>query len=82
MINEATLSRLYEMKLSAMVAYYRQQMDDNRIHKRTHNIFILSSIIVYLIYLMNFRWSEVGVSFRRLCRSIKTLTCLSCSTGF
>ena len=33
MINEATLSRLYEMRLSAMAAYYRQQMDDNGIHK-------------------------------------------------
>ena len=33
MINEATLSRLYEMRLSAMAASYRQQMDDNGIHK-------------------------------------------------
>jgi len=29
MVNEATISRLYEMKLSAMAASYRQQMDDN-----------------------------------------------------
>ena len=33
MINEATISRLYEMRLSAMAAYYRQQIDDNGIHK-------------------------------------------------
>ena len=33
MMNEATLSRLYEMKLSTMAASYRQQMDDNGIHK-------------------------------------------------
>ena len=33
MVNEATLSRLYEMKLSAMAASYRLQMDDNGIHK-------------------------------------------------
>jgi len=33
MINEATISRLYEMKLSAMAASYRQQMGDNGIHK-------------------------------------------------
>jgi len=28
MVNEATISRLYEMRLSAMAASYRQQMDD------------------------------------------------------
>ena len=33
MVNEATLSRLYEMKLSAMAASYRLQMDDTAIHK-------------------------------------------------
>ena len=33
MINEATISRLYEMKLSAMAASYKQQMGDNGIHK-------------------------------------------------
>ena len=33
MVNEATLSRLYEMKLSAMASYYRQQMEDSGIHK-------------------------------------------------
>ena len=33
MINEATISRLYEMLLSVMAASYRQQMDDNGIHK-------------------------------------------------
>ena len=33
MVNEATLSRLYEMKLSAMASYYRQQMEDNGIHR-------------------------------------------------
>ena len=33
MVNEATLSRLYEMRLSAMAASYRQQMVDNGIHK-------------------------------------------------
>ena len=33
MMNEATLSRLYEMKLSTMAASYRQQMGDNGIHK-------------------------------------------------
>jgi DNA replication protein DnaC len=31
MLNEATISRLYEMRLSAMAAAYRQQMDDNGI---------------------------------------------------
>ena len=33
MVNEATLSRLYEMKLSAMAASFRQQMDDSGIAK-------------------------------------------------
>jgi DNA replication protein DnaC len=33
MVNEATLSRLYEMKLSAMAASYRLQMDDSGINK-------------------------------------------------
>jgi DNA replication protein DnaC len=33
MVNEATISRLYEMKLSAMAASYRQQMNDNGIIK-------------------------------------------------
>jgi DNA replication protein DnaC len=33
MLNEATISRLYEMKLSAMAAYYRQQMDDSDSNK-------------------------------------------------
>ena len=33
MINEATISRLYEMKLSVMAASYRQQLDDTGIHK-------------------------------------------------
>lgn len=33
MVNEATVSRLYEMKLSAMAASYRQQMDDSGIIK-------------------------------------------------
>ena len=31
MVNEATISRLYEMKLSAMAASYRQQTGDNGI---------------------------------------------------
>jgi len=35
MINEATISRLYEMKLSVMAASYRQQLDDTGIHKFT-----------------------------------------------
>ena len=33
MVNEATISRLYEMKLSAMAASYRQQMNDSGITK-------------------------------------------------
>ena len=33
MVNEATISRLYEMKLSTMAASYRQQMNDNGINK-------------------------------------------------
>jgi len=33
MINEATISRLYEMRLSTMAATYRQQMNDNGISK-------------------------------------------------
>ena len=33
MVNEATVTRLYEMKLSVMAATYRQQMADNAIHK-------------------------------------------------
>jgi DNA replication protein DnaC len=33
MVNEATISRLYEMKLSAMASSYRQQMDDSGINK-------------------------------------------------
>jgi DNA replication protein DnaC len=33
MMNEATITRLYEMKLSAMAASYRQQMENNSIHK-------------------------------------------------
>jgi len=33
MVNEATISRLYEMKLSVMAASYRQQISDNGIHK-------------------------------------------------
>jgi len=33
MVNEATISRLYEMKLSAMAASYRQQMDDSGLNK-------------------------------------------------
>ena len=33
MVNEATISRLYEMKLSAMAASYRQQADDNGMNK-------------------------------------------------
>jgi DNA replication protein DnaC len=33
MVNEATISRLYEMKLSVMAASYRQQTGDNGIHK-------------------------------------------------
>lgn len=33
MVNEATLSRLYEMKLSSMAASYRQQMNDTGINK-------------------------------------------------
>jgi DNA replication protein DnaC len=33
MVNEATISRLYEMKLSAMAASYRQQMNDSGISK-------------------------------------------------
>ena len=33
MVNEATISRLYEMKLSTMAASYRQQVGDSGIHK-------------------------------------------------
>ena len=33
MLNEATISRLYEMRLSTMAASYRQQMSDNGINK-------------------------------------------------
>jgi DNA replication protein DnaC len=33
MVNEATMSMLYEMKLSAMAASYRQQMDDAGVKK-------------------------------------------------
>jgi DNA replication protein DnaC len=33
MVNEATITKLYEMMLSAMAASYRQQMEDNCIHK-------------------------------------------------
>ena len=33
MVNEATISRLYEMRLSVMAASYRQQMDDNGLQK-------------------------------------------------
>ena len=33
MVNEATISRLYEMKLSVMASSYRQQMGDGSIHK-------------------------------------------------
>ena len=33
MVNEATISRLHEMKLSAMAACYRLQMEDNAMHK-------------------------------------------------
>jgi DNA replication protein DnaC len=33
MVNEATITRLYEMKLSAMAASFRQQMDDSGIAK-------------------------------------------------
>jgi len=33
MVNEATISRLYEMKLSTMAASYRQQMEDTGITK-------------------------------------------------
>ena len=33
MINEATISKLYEMKLSTMAATYRQQANDNGINK-------------------------------------------------
>ena len=33
MVNEATISKLYEMKLSAMAASYRQQIDDSGITK-------------------------------------------------
>ena len=33
MVNEATITRLHEMKLSAMAASYRLQMEDNAIHK-------------------------------------------------
>jgi DNA replication protein DnaC len=33
MVNEATMTKLYEMKLSAMAASYRQQMEDPAIHK-------------------------------------------------
>ena len=35
MVNEATISKLYEMNLSTMAASYRQQMDDNGITKLT-----------------------------------------------
>jgi DNA replication protein DnaC len=33
MVNEATMAKLHEMKLSAMAASYRQQMEDPAIHK-------------------------------------------------
>jgi DNA replication protein DnaC len=33
MVNEATITKLYEMMLSTMAATYRQQMEDNSIHK-------------------------------------------------
>ena len=33
MVNEATISKLYEIKLSAMAASYRQQTEDNGINK-------------------------------------------------
>jgi hypothetical protein len=33
MVNEATITMLYEMKLSAMAASYRQQIQDNAINK-------------------------------------------------
>jgi DNA replication protein DnaC len=33
MVNEATISRLYEMKLSVMAASYRQQMNDSGLNK-------------------------------------------------
>jgi len=33
MMNEATMARLHEMKLSAMASSYRQQMEDAAIHK-------------------------------------------------
>jgi DNA replication protein DnaC len=33
MMNEATIAKLYEIKLSVMAASYRQQMADNGIHK-------------------------------------------------
>ena len=33
MVNEATITRLHEMKLSAMAASYRLQMEDTAIHK-------------------------------------------------
>src|SRR5215469_18883896 len=35
MVNEATTTKLYEMKLSAMAAAYRQQMKDNTLHTLT-----------------------------------------------
>jgi len=33
MVNEATVARLHEMRLSVMASSYRQQMEDNAIHK-------------------------------------------------
>jgi len=33
MVNEATISRLYEMKLSAMASSYKQQMEDSKSNK-------------------------------------------------
>ncbi|MCL2880829.1 MAG: IS21-like element helper ATPase IstB [Treponema sp.] len=33
MVNEATISRLYEMKLSVMASSYRQQQEDNTLNK-------------------------------------------------
>jgi DNA replication protein DnaC len=35
MVNEATINKLYEMLLSTMAASYRQQTEDNSIHKLT-----------------------------------------------
>jgi DNA replication protein DnaC len=37
MVNEATITKLYEMKLSVLAASYRQQMEDPAVHKLSFN---------------------------------------------